>query len=158
MLFSQGAVSGVEEEEEEREVDPSLVGSLDNLLPEEQPDSLTDDPFKKAPVMDKESASSSEMEKTADALVVYSKEGDHCLSPTLLDVNGYGSPRDEQEDNCFQMSAATDFNESRQDEEIELGHLGTGNSQPAGVGDSRTQGDRGSTGSPHLLSDLIGAL
>ena len=118
MLCPQGAVSGVEEEEEEREVDPSLVGSLDNILPEEQPGSLTDDSFKKAPVMDKELASSSEMEKTADALVVYSQEGDDCLSPMLLDVNGCGSPRDEQEDNCFQMSAATDFNESRQDEQI----------------------------------------
>ena len=101
-------------------MDPSLVGSLDNVLPEEQPGSLTDDPFKKAPVMDKESVSSSEMEKTADALVVYSKEGDNCLNPKPLDVNSCGSPRDEQEDNCFQMPAATDFIKSRHSEHNEV--------------------------------------
>ena len=100
--------------------------------------------------MDKELASSSEMEKTTDAQVVYSKEGDNYLSPTLLDVNGCGSPREEQEDNCFQMSAATDFNEFRQDEQIELDLLGTGNLQPAGVGDGRTQGDKRLNGLPAL--------
>ena len=136
-------------------MDSSLVGSLDNVLHEEQPGSLTDDPFMKAPVMDKKSASSSKMEKTADAWVVYNKEGDNCLTPTLLDVNGCGSPREEQEDNCFPMPAATGFSESRQCEHIELDLLGNGNPPVCWCEYGQTQGDRSQTGSQDFLPDVI---
>ena len=83
-----------EEEEEEKEVDPLLVGSLDNVYTEETAAAMMkeEDPFKKAPVMNKESATPAEMEKTVDALIVYESGArvgsrDGCLSP-----NGMSPP------------------------------------------------------------------
>ena len=74
----------VDEDDEEKEVDPSLVGSLDNVYNEETAAAMMkEDPFKRAPVMDKGSATPAEMEKTVDALIVYETEGgsNECLSP-----------------------------------------------------------------------------
>lgn len=74
-----------EEEEEEKEVDPLLVGSLDNVYTDESTKALmmSEDPFKKAPVMDNPSvATAVEMEKTVDALMMYESESQgQCLSP-----------------------------------------------------------------------------
>lgn len=72
------------EEEEEKEVDPSLVGSLDNVYTDETEAELNkeDDPFKKVAVSGMTTAA--EMEKTVNALVIYSSEHDDtgdCLSP-----------------------------------------------------------------------------
>ncbi|XP_003385088.1 PREDICTED: protein phosphatase 1 regulatory subunit 37-like isoform X2 [Amphimedon queenslandica] len=73
-----------EEEEEEKEVDPSLVGSLDNVYTDETEAELNkeDDPFKKVAVSGM--TTPAEMEKTVNALVIYSSETDdrgECLSP-----------------------------------------------------------------------------
>lgn len=73
-----------EEEEEEKEVDPSLVGSLDNVYTDETEAAMNqeDDPFKKVAMSTV--SSPAEMEKTANALVLYSSEHDdsnECLSP-----------------------------------------------------------------------------
>ena len=75
-----------EEEEEEKEVDPSLVGSLDNVYTEEtEAEMMKEDPFKKAPVMDKDHVSSNyEIEETVNALLVYSSDsGQDCPSSPL---------------------------------------------------------------------------
>ena len=62
-----------EEEEEEKEVDPSLVGSLDNVLPEPGAEMATEkDPFKGAMMDEKEKPTSLlEMERSLDAMVAY---------------------------------------------------------------------------------------
>ena len=61
------------------------MGSLDNVYNEETAAAMMkEDPFKtRAPVMDKESATPAEMEKTVDALIVYESEGGStdCSSP-----------------------------------------------------------------------------
>lgn len=70
-----GTTGRAEEEEEEKEVDPSLIGSLDDVYTDE-PGSISEDPFKRVPVMDPEheTASLKQMEKKMDALAVYSEE------------------------------------------------------------------------------------
>ena len=58
-----------------------MVGSLDNVYNEETAAAMMkEDPFKRAPVMDKGSATPAEMEKTVDALIVYETESE-CHSP-----------------------------------------------------------------------------
>ena len=62
---------------EEKEVDPSLVGSLDDVYANEPAEiGASEDPFQRMPVMqDKEKpASLMEMEKSIDALAVYAKQ------------------------------------------------------------------------------------
>ena len=72
------------EEEEEKEVDPSLIGSLDNVYTEETEAEMMkeDDPFKRVPVVDKDK-STYEIEETVNALLVYSSESSSkdCQSP-----------------------------------------------------------------------------
>ena len=82
-------------------MDRSLVKSLDSVLPEEQPGSLTNDSFKKAPDCNGQRISQLIRDGKAS-----NKEGDNCPSPALLEVNACG--------NCFPMPAAADFNKSRQ--------------------------------------------
>lgn len=61
----------LEEEEEEKEVDPSIVGSLDNVYKDEPGILKEEDPFKKVPMMDDHEKPSSmmAMEKSVDAMV-----------------------------------------------------------------------------------------
>ena len=65
-------------EEEEKEVDPSIVGSLDNVYPDEPGTEMEseEDPFKKVPAMDDHEKPSSllDMERSMDAVVVYSEQ------------------------------------------------------------------------------------
>lgn len=60
-----------EEEEEAKEVDPLIVGSLDNVYKDEPGAEMKEDPFKKVPIMDDHEKPSSmmEMEKSVDAMV-----------------------------------------------------------------------------------------
>ena len=83
--FTAGESTKVEEEEE-KEVDPSLVGSLDDVYTDEPGSMMTDDPFQRMPVMDdkEKPASLMEMEKSLDALV-YSEEED--MDSSDLDVS-----------------------------------------------------------------------
>lgn len=62
---------GGEEEEEEKEVDPSIVGSLDDVYKDEPGTLKEEDPFKKVPMMDDHEKPSSmmAMEKSVDAMV-----------------------------------------------------------------------------------------
>ncbi len=60
------------EDDDKKEVDPSIVGSLDNVYKDEPgADMKEEDPFKKVPMMDNHEKPSSmmEMEKTMDAMV-----------------------------------------------------------------------------------------
>ena len=59
-----------DEEEEEKEVDPSLIGSLDNVYTEEPGTMPGEDPFKRVPmILDNEKPSNlMEMEKTLEAM------------------------------------------------------------------------------------------
>lgn len=73
------------EQEEEKEVDPSLIGSLDNVYTEETEAAMNkvDDPFTNVVITDSV-ATPAEMEKTVNALVIYSSEhSEHsdCTSP-----------------------------------------------------------------------------
>ena len=58
------------EEEEEKEVDPSLVGSLDNVYTEAPGTMPGEDPFKRVPMMvdNEKPANLMEMEKTLEAM------------------------------------------------------------------------------------------
>ena len=88
------------EEEEEKEVDPLLVGSLDNVYTdEEEAEMMKEDPFKKAPVMDKDHSSTFEMEETVNALLVYSSESS--------EDNPSPIPEEEEGDQC-NTSSSTD--------------------------------------------------
>lgn len=59
-----------DEEEEEKEVDPSIVGSLDDVYKDEPgADMKEEDPFKKVPVMGDHEKPMMEMEKSYDAMV-----------------------------------------------------------------------------------------
>ncbi len=73
---SKSKDAGAAEEEETKEVDPSLVGSLDDVYQDEPGAMMSEDPFKRVPVMDPdhENASLKQMEKEMDALAVYSEE------------------------------------------------------------------------------------
>lgn len=64
-------------DEEEKDIDPSIVGSLDNVYSDEPDMTNEDDPFKKVPVMDERDKPSTlqEMEKSMDAVVEYSEQG-----------------------------------------------------------------------------------
>ena len=75
-----------EEEEEEKEVDPSLVGSLDDVYTDEPGAMMTEDPFQRMPVMDdkEKPASLMEMEKSLDALVYTNEEN---MDSSDLDVS-----------------------------------------------------------------------
>lgn len=59
------------DQEEEQEVDPLIVGSLDNVYKDEPGADMKEDPFKKVPIMDDHEKPSSmmEMEKSVDAMV-----------------------------------------------------------------------------------------
>lgn len=62
--------AGDKEEEEEKEVDPSIVGSLDNVYKDEPgADMKEEDPFKKVPVLSDHEKPMMEMEKSYDAMV-----------------------------------------------------------------------------------------
>ncbi len=72
VLPSQASV-----DDEEKDIDPSIVGSLDNVYSDEPEMTSEDDPFKKVPVMDERDKPSTlqEMEKSMDAVVEYSEQG-----------------------------------------------------------------------------------
>ena len=74
---NQRVVSQSSIEEEEKEVDPSIQHSLDDVYTDEPEMKTEDDPFKKVPVMDDHNkpASLYEMEKSMDAVVEYSEHG-----------------------------------------------------------------------------------
>lgn len=65
------AGENADETEEEQEVDPLIVGSLDNVYKDEPGADMKEDPFKKVPIMDDHEKPSSmmEMEKSVDAMV-----------------------------------------------------------------------------------------
>ena len=76
---SQFTAGGREEEEEEvKEVDPSLVGSLDDVYPDAPGEMMSEDPFQSVPVAvdNKIPGSLMEMEKKMDAMVVYNSDGE----------------------------------------------------------------------------------
>lgn len=84
-----------DEEEEEKEVDPSLVGSLDNVYTEEPGTMPGEDPFKRVPmIVDKEKPSNlMEMEKTLEAMEASidqesSQELDSSDDMSSLDMSG----------------------------------------------------------------------
>lgn len=90
-----------EEKEEEKDVDPSLVGSLDNVYTDETEAAMNkeDDPFKTV-VMNTDEATPAEMEKTVNALVLYSSEHDdsnECLSPIPSDADTCPLPEETNE-------------------------------------------------------------
>ena len=72
-------------EEEDQEVDPSIVGSLDDVYPDEPGTEMEseEDPFKKVPAMDDHEKPSSllDMERSMDAVIVYSDRGADQVSP-----------------------------------------------------------------------------
>ncbi|CAI8032183.1 Protein phosphatase 1 regulatory subunit 37, partial [Geodia barretti] len=67
---SVGGLAAMNDEEEEKEVDPSLIGSLDNVYTEKPGTMAGEDPFKRVPMMlDNEKPSNMmEMEKTLEAM------------------------------------------------------------------------------------------
>lgn len=136
-----------EEEEEEKEVDPSLVGSLDNVYTEEtEAAMMKEDPFQKAPVMDNETVTPSEMEKTANALVMYSSEGDdECFSPSPEDDLDF--PGSEQ--NLFLNEVV---NPTGQTDNLDLITSPAGSSNTSSVDIER----RGLNNSQELLPDVVG--
>ncbi len=91
-------------EEEEKDIDPSIVGSLDHVYDEESVMKSEDDPFKKVPVMDEHDkpATLQKMEKSMDAVVEYSEQGannsiersesDEELSSLVVDQGSQGLP------------------------------------------------------------------
>ena len=136
-----------EEEEEEKEVDPSLVGSLDNVYTEETEAEMMkeDDPFKKAPVLDKDSMGSAyEIEETANALVAYTSESiqEDCTSPL---------PEDE-ENELSGLSNQGPSPSGGQENLVDL--LTSPNDNP--VGDNTPVLSPGHTESLELLPDVIG--
>lgn len=86
----------LQEEEEEKEVDPSLVGSLDDVYANEPAEiGASEDPFQRMPVMqDKEKPTSlMEMEKSMDALAVYAEQdGDVGADETSTDRGTRSGP------------------------------------------------------------------
>lgn len=77
-----------EEEEEEKEVDPALVGSLDDVYLDEPGTMMTEDPFRGKVMDDKEKpASLMEMEKSLDAIAVYSDEDLPVANSECLDMD-----------------------------------------------------------------------
>lgn len=92
-----------EEEEEEKEVDPSLIGSLDNVYTEAPGTMPGEDPFKRVPMMlDNEKPSNlMEMEKTLEAMEASidsesSQEFDSSDDMSSLDRSGMRRPRAKQ--------------------------------------------------------------
>ena len=72
------------QEEDEKEIDPSIVGSLDNVYKDEPGAEMREeDPFKKVPVLDDHDKPSSmmELEKSVDAMVALIEHSPG--SPTL---------------------------------------------------------------------------
>ncbi len=132
----------VDDEEEEKEVDPSLVGSLDNVYTEETEAQMMkeDDPFKKVqPVVDKDHASSTyEIEETVNALLVYSS-----------DSNSH-SPLQEDEDN--DLSSLSSQNLPTGDSSVPVDLL----SSPTDNSNTVTDVPLIPTTSQELLPDVIG--
>lgn len=95
--LTAGGVAIPNDQEEEKEVDPSIVGSLDNVYRDNPNSSISEDPFKKVPMMDDHEKPSSmmEMEKTVDAMVAL-VEHDAPGSPVPEDAppTPDGEPRD----------------------------------------------------------------
>ena len=84
--------------EEEKEVDPALVGSLDDVYLDEPGAMMREDPFQGKVMDDKEKpASLMELEKSIDALAVYSDEESSAADSSNLDSSsldrGVRSPR-----------------------------------------------------------------
>ena len=104
-----------DEEEEEKEVDPSLVGSLDNVYTEAPGTMPGEDPFKREPMMvDNEKPSNlKEMEKNLEAMEASidqesSQELDSSDDMSSLDVAGMRRPRAKQMDSdhpCSRISS-----------------------------------------------------
>ena len=104
-----------DEEEEEKEVDPSLVGSLDNVYTEAPGTMPGEDPFKREPMMvDNEKPSNlKEMEKNLEAMEASidqesSQELDSSDDMSSLDVAGMRRPRAKQLDSdhpCSRISS-----------------------------------------------------
>ena len=92
---------GLPPEEEEKEVDPSLVGSLDDVYKDEPGEmGVGEDPFQRMPAMQQDGdkpASLMEMEKSMDALAVYTEEdGDGKSEPDESNMDkGVRSPADQ---------------------------------------------------------------
>ena len=90
--------AGGAKEEEEKEVDPALVGSLDDVYPDEPGAMMREDPFQGKVMDDKEKpASLMELEKSIDALAVYSDEDPSAADSSNLDSSsldrGVRNPR-----------------------------------------------------------------
>lgn len=145
--------AGIMNDEEEKEVDPSLVGSLDNVYTEETEAAMNkEDPFKIVPVMDKESTPA-EIEKTVNALVMYSSEGDDsndCSSPLPGEENSLNLEYVRSSRNSIPVSPPG------QREGVDLDLLSPSYSSASETG--MTPGgvsDRGLSGSQELLPDVI---
>ena len=134
------------DDDEDKEVDPSLVGSLDNVYTEETEAAMSkEDPFQNAPVMDKISATSAEMEKTADALVVYASEGE--------DRNDCTSPLPDEESPRLLVIETETQSESFTFDLLGPNSTSTSSSTSNTTMTASTSTDRGSQ---ELLPDLIG--
>lgn len=104
-----------------------------------------EDPFQNAPVMDNVSATSAEMEKTADALVVYASEGE--------DRNDCSSPPPSEESPRLSATETEAQSESFTFDLLGPNSTSTSTSTSSTTMTASTSTDRGSQ---ELLPDLIG--
>lgn len=82
------------EEEEEKEVDPSLVGSLDDVYKDEPGAEMREeDPFSKVPVKD-DHQNLMEMERSVDAMAQLAEHEEDPGSPTSLESPGINASAD----------------------------------------------------------------
>lgn len=143
-----------EEEEEEKEVDPSLIGSLDNVYTEAPGTMPGEDPFKRVPMMlDNEKPSNlMEMEKTLEAMEASidsesSQEFDSSDDMSSLDRSGMRRPR------AKQMMPDSPLNRITMSVDLERGeHRGLNQHQQLSDADIEELGAVGGGVMPDLLT------
>ena len=154
----------INEEEEEKEVDPSLVGSLDNVYTEAPGTMPGEDPFKRVPMMQGKEKPSNlmEMEKTLDAMEASidhesSQELDSSDDMSSLDMKGVTRrPRAEQmmvNDSLNRLHAQSDMERSHTDS-AEFEHRAL--NQRQGLSEETEGGEGGAAvGGGSILPDLL---
>ena len=151
----------INEEEEEKEVDPSLVGSLDNVYTEAPGTMPGEDPFKRVPMMQGNDKPSNlmEMEKTLDAMEASidhesSHELDSSDDMSSLDVKGMSRrPRAEQmmvNDSLNRLHAQP---ERSRNDSAEFEHRAL--NQRQGLSEETESGEGGAVGGGNILPDLL---
>ena len=150
----------INEEEEEKEVDPSLVGSLDNVYTEAPGTMPGEDPFKRVPMMQGNDKPSNlmEMEKTLDAMEASidnesSQELDSSDDMSSLDVKGMSRrPRAEQNDSLNRLHAQS---ERSHGDSGEFEHRALNQRQGLEISEE-TEGREGvAVGGGNILPDLL---